>query len=198
MFHLLSRWRIATCFFIIRHSLFILIFACLLFSASIMSRRCCVTAHHSFDFWIDSGSIGFWDCHSDAALDSGATYESDKCSPALFCQSIGELRGGGRLTVSSKNNTNANEKDGMWRVRVRSRPIPTRSRDAVACLSYWLLLMSRRFSIPFLHSLSSPLFFLSAFSSFFFIPSSFQLNPTLPFNRIGMSVLPISTIATFF
>jgi hypothetical protein len=122
-----------------------------------MSRRCGVIAHHSFDFWIDSGSIGFRDCHSDAALDSGATYESDKCSPSFFCQSIGELRGGGgRLTVS-KNNTNANAKDGMW--RVRSRPIPSESRDAVACLNYWLLVMSRRFSIPFLHSLSSPLSF---------------------------------------
>jgi hypothetical protein len=144
-------------FFIIRHSLFILIFACLLFSASIMSRRCGVTDHHSFDFWIDSGSIGFRDCHSDAALDSGATYESDKCSPALFCQSIGELRWGEINCVEKKY-----QRKCKGRNLTSSSSIPTdsnREQMQVACLNYWLLVMSRRFSIPFLHSLSSPLSF---------------------------------------
>jgi hypothetical protein len=68
------------------------------------------------------------------------------------------------------------------------------ARADASCLSKLLIISNESpvlnsFSLffllpPFLFLI---LFLLSAFSSFFFIPSSFQLNPTLPFNRIGMS-----------
>lgn len=96
--------------------------------------------------------------------------------PSFFCQSIGELRGGGRLTVS-KNNYKKRKCKGRNLTSSSSIPTDSKREQRCSCLSKLLIISNESpvlnsfspFSLlpPFLFLI---LFFLSAFSSFFFIP----------------------------